>query len=283
LIVVSIDSVEKEDCDGSKTDEQQQKEEQQKPDGPDFFYEGMYKNNQRHGEGTLTNRVTGFKYVGQFVGDLFKGHGDATWQDGSTYSGQWSDGQKCGKGVFTSGRGPNQVKYVGDWANGQRVGQGMQEYEDGGKYVGFWVNGVCGGPGTYVFANGNRYVGTWENGRYDGQGVMHNQDGTTERLQYNAGLLMSRAVMQTESLPVMHTRAGEPIILSLGKATLRQKREDIHKPTKLPQLVTSKKLIARPTCDGYDLSAPPLRPLSARAVTNILPEYSVSEYPMTAR
>lgn len=292
LIVVSIDSVEKEDRDGSKTDDQQQTEEQQmgltssirsSSDGPDFFYQGMYKNNQRHGEGTLSNRITGFKYVGKFVGDLFEGHGDATWQDGSTYSGEWLKGQKSGKGVFTSGHKPNQVKYVGEWANGQRVGHGMQEYEDGGKYTGSWVNGVCGGKGTYVFANGNRYVGTWQNGRYDGPGVLHNQDGTTERLQYHAGLLMSRAVLQTESLPVMYTRAGEPIVLSLGKATLRQRREDVHKPTQLPPLNTSKKLITRPTCDGYDLSAPPLRQLSARAPASIPLVYSSSEYPMTAR
>lgn len=286
LIVVSIDaSMEKEDRqdrERSSSKESQDREHsssQIELEGPDFFYEGMYKNNQRHGEGTLSNRVTGFKYVGQFAGDLMQGVGKAQWQDGSTYHGQWFDGQKNGRGEFTSGSG---VKYTGEWVNGHRQGRGMQEYEDGGKYSGMWRNGVCGGQGTYVFANGNRYEGTWQNGRYNGPGVMHNRDGTTERVLYNEGLLMSRAVLMTESLPVMHTRAGQAITLSLGKATLRQKREEVHKPTQLPKLKIKGGLIDRPTCSDYDLSAPPLRPLSTRVSGNPS-QYQAPPLPLTAR
>jgi hypothetical protein len=247
-----------------------------KVDDPDFFYEGMYKNSQRHGHGTLANRITGFKYVGQFKDDLFEGEGNATWQDGSKYSGQWSDGQKCGKGEFTSADG---VKYAGEWKDGHRQGYGVQEYEDGGLYNGMWSNGVCGGQGTYTFTDGSRYSGSWRNGRYNGPGVMYHQDGTTEKLQYKDGLLMSRHVIQTESLPIVDTRSGRALVV--GKSTLRQMREEVHKPTQLPRLQTSGKLIAR-TYDGIDLSAPPLRPLSERRLDESYTS-QIPQMPFTVR
>lgn len=225
---------------------------------PDFFYEGMYKNNQRHGQGMLCNRISGFRYEGQFKDDLPHGYGDASWQDGSKYNGQWCNGQKGGKGEFISNDG---LRYLGEWQAGHRHGQGMQEYEDGGRYSGNWVNGLCCGEGTYYFTNGSWYEGLWTKGRYNGPGVMHNQDGTTERLDYKHGLLVTREVVETKSLPMVAARSGSTVVMSLGRTTVRQWREDVHKPIRLPSLKPSKKLIGR-VSDDIDLSAPPLRPRS---------------------
>jgi len=249
----------------------------------DFFYEGMYKNSQRHGLGTLSNRVTGFKYYGQFKDDLFEGHGEATWQDGSTYVGQWSEGQKCGKGEYTSGSTKLKtegVRYVGDFFNGHRHGHGIQEYEDGGNFDGYWANGVCSGRGTYFFIDGSRYEGSWRNGRYNGPGTLTKPNGDTERLQYKDGLLMLRSVLHTDSLPVMmYTRSGHPAVQGPAKVLLRQARKEVHKPTQLPALLPSGNLIVR-EMNNYDLKAPALRPRSASRLGSTMP--SLQNSPMAA-
>jgi len=252
--------------------------ETEKEKDPDFYYQGMYKNNQRHGLGTLSNRVNGFKYKGQFVEDLMAGHGEASWQDGSKYVGEWLDGKKSGIGEFTS---PNGVRYVGAWVSGHRQGHGTQEYQDGGKYTGSWADNVCGGQGSYAFVDGSHYDGMWRHGRYNGPGVMHNRDGTSERLLYKEGFLMSRQVVHTEMLPAMCTRSGNKIYVSResGKGSVQQKREEVHKPTQLPSLRPSNNLISR-SCQGLDLSAPPLRPRSASRLKDT---YHLEKLPLTAR
>lgn len=241
---------------GTDHDTVQKAAREEEEDG--FYYEGMYKNNQRHGEGMLWNPGNGFRYVGAFEADLFNGHGRGTWQDGSTYTGQWLEGQKEGEGEYISGDG---LKYVGEWVRGQRQGTGTQQYEDGGKYHGLWARGLCSGAGTYVFANGSRYVGQWRLGRYNGHGVMHHCDGTMERLDYKNGLLMKREVVNNNALPLVVTRTGDTMVETLGKTMLRQQREDIHQPARLPSL-GPQRLINR-DAEGMDLSAPPLRPRSA--------------------
>lgn len=246
-------------------------------DENDFIYEGMYKNNQRHGDGMLWNPGNGFRYVGAFEADLFHGHGCGTWQDGSKYTGQWIEGQKEGEGEYISGDG---LTYVGEWVGGQRQGIGTQQYEDGGKYHGLWARGLCSGAGTYVFADGSRYVGHWRLGRYNGHGVMHHSDGTMERLEYKNGLLMKREIVRNNALPMVVSRTGDTMVETLGKTTLRQWREDVHQPARLPAL-KPQRLITR-VSDGIDLSAPPLRPRSASRMTaNAISD--VPRLPLTCR
>lgn len=223
-----------------------------------FYYEGMYKNSMRHGHGTLIAN-NGFKYEGSFKKGLFHGHGDASFQDGSRYAGQWSLGQKHGEGLYISGDG---LRYQGNWECGQRSGQGRQEYEDGEYYDGNWCKGLCSGEGRYVFADGSHYNGLWHKGRYHGPGVMHHNNGICERVEYKNGSLMRREVCKQTGLPVVAAKIGSTTVTCLGKASVRQKREDVHQPTGLPSLQRSKNLIGR-VADEMNLTVPRLRPRSA--------------------
>merc|ERR1719401_2113168 len=90
---------------------------------------------------------------------------------------------------------------------------------------------------------------------------MHHSDGPMERLDYKNGSLVKREVLSGTALPLVVARNGDVLVKALGKTTLRQKREDIHQPTRLPALGPPQ--LIRRVADDIDLSAPPLRPRSA--------------------
>mmetsp|Transcript_140643 Transcript_140643/g.262391 ORF Transcript_140643/g.262391 Transcript_140643/m.262391 type:complete len:633 (+) Transcript_140643:165-2063(+) len=248
-----------------------------------FYYEGLYKMNKRHGHGIMVGNH-GFKYEGAFYKDNFHGYGEVSWPDGSRYSGQWIDGQKHGEGQFFSADG---LKYVGEWQCGHRSGHGRQEYEDGGYYVGNWVKGLCSGEGKYVFADGSYYTGLWYKGRYHGPGIMHHASGVVERKDYKHGVLMTREVCEKTGLPMVAAKIGPTTVTCLGKASIRQKRDDIHQPAALPTLPDAK-LIGR-HADDLNLTAPRLRPLTSytglntyRAATQSV-SHGTMKLPLTSR
>lgn len=229
------------------------------------YYEGQFKLYQRCGEGTLHSPDTGSKYVGQFQNDQFHGEGDQTWSDGSRYKGQWKNGQKHGQGKYTSS---DELHYLGQWAEGRRHGQGTQEYANNDQYEGWWFHGLCSGLGTYYFADGSRYEGAWANGRYDGGGVLFGSDGSRERQLYSNGILVKREVLPDSAIPKKGiARRGH----AGGKVLYGQSRDQMHRPTMLGKSDMSKYLIKRQT-DGYDLSAPPLKPRTAPAALTRMDE-----------
>jgi len=61
-----------------------------------------------------------------------------TWENGSSYVGEWKDGKKHGQGTYTSHVG---TKYVGEWKDGKKHGQGTETWSSGWKYVGEWREG----------------------------------------------------------------------------------------------------------------------------------------------
>jgi len=65
--------------------------------------------------------------------------------DGSSYSGEWMNGEINGRGVFL-------------WRNGDR-------------FEGEWKNGLQNGQGTFAAADGSVYYGGWKLGKKDGEGV----------------------------------------------------------------------------------------------------------------
>lgn len=100
-------------------------------------YEGLYKNNLRHGKG---------KY---------------TWNNGDVYDGNWVEGEMTGKGTYVWINGN---KYDGDWLNGNRAGNGTFTWaDDGTKYVGTWKDNERIGRGKYIYTNGKFSVGKWDN------------------------------------------------------------------------------------------------------------------------
>lgn len=71
-------------------------------------------------------------------GDCFNGDGSFMWKSGSSYTGNWSNGEMSGFGtyVWSTGR-----KYVGEWLYGERNGEGVLTEENGKVTKGNWLDG----------------------------------------------------------------------------------------------------------------------------------------------
>jgi len=62
-----------------------------------------------------------------------------TWENGSSYVGEWKDGKKHGQGTYTSGKGEGEGdKYVGEFKDGKKHGQGILTSYLGFKFEGEW-------------------------------------------------------------------------------------------------------------------------------------------------
>ena len=76
-------------------------------------YQGQWKNNKRHGQGTYVFR-TGHKYEGSFRNNLKHGKGTYYWPEG--------------------------IKYVGNFVNDKKEGEGILYTQDGLEIKGIWEN-----------------------------------------------------------------------------------------------------------------------------------------------
>jgi hypothetical protein len=128
--------------------------------------------------------TNGDKYWGEFSNGKRSGKGIYSFFKGEysktdTYDGEWLDGRQNGLGVLTYGNGE---KYVGDFKNGIFSGQGTFSYENGNKYTGEFKDGKRNGQGTFFYlANnpfkGNKYVGEWKDNERHGQGALFSSNG----------------------------------------------------------------------------------------------------------
>ena len=91
-----------------------------------------------------------------------------TWENGSSYVGEWKDGKKHGQGTYTSGKGEGEGdKYVGEFKGGFKNGHGEYIWSNGDEYVGEYMDGLKNGHGTYTFLNGDNFEGEWKEGEQD--------------------------------------------------------------------------------------------------------------------
>lgn len=91
---------------------------------------------------------------------------EKTFEDGSTYKGEWLAGKMHGKGVLTMADGE---VYEGAFNEGRRDGTGKVKRADGAEYEGLWRDDVYHGQGRYLSAKGNVYEGEWHYGQlHDG-------------------------------------------------------------------------------------------------------------------
>ena len=91
-----------------------------------------------------------------------EGDGIFVFEDGSTYQGQFKDGQYHGIGTFLSVN--NREKYVGSWKSNKREGHGELRYADKSTYVGNWKNDLKHGNGTFYNPDRTFYCGDYKNG-----------------------------------------------------------------------------------------------------------------------
>ena len=117
---------------------------------------------------------TGFaRSTGCVDGNCENGVGTWNYTDLTSYSGEWSGGNKHGKGTETW---PNGYIYIGEFFDSKWRGKGKLTFPDGSKYEGEWVNGKMEGYGKRSNSDNKRwyksYEGEFKNGKFHGQGKM---------------------------------------------------------------------------------------------------------------
>ena len=144
-------------------------------------YTGGYHQGHRHGHGTFIWRKGGeatniAKYVGEWRDNEMHGEGTLTYPDGSQHiKGQWDKGQRVGNsGHFQFKAGHS---YKGERANSTFNNLGEVSYAEGDKYEGHWAHGERQGQGQYRHAKGDVYHGDWVKDRREGQGKFEFRDG----------------------------------------------------------------------------------------------------------
>lgn len=81
-------------------------------------------------------------------------------KDGTTYVGEWENGEPNGKGKYFMKNGET---YEGNFVNGLQHGQGRYYWNVGAVYTGEWQNGRRNGKGTLTWPGEFEYVGTFAN------------------------------------------------------------------------------------------------------------------------
>lgn len=146
-------------------------------------YIGEFENGLRNGQGTYT-MSDGSQYIGQFKDDVMHGKGTHTWPDGSKYEGDFKNGKKHGQGIYTWHSGS---QYAGEFENGKRNGWGICTEFDGSKYEGQFKNDKANGKGTYIQSDGSKYEGEFKDDLKYGQGILTSYDGSKYVEKYKDG------------------------------------------------------------------------------------------------
>lgn len=175
-----------------------------------IFYDGYWKDGIFNGKGTLYKEdgviksgewnngnliqtlvdvqlPTG-RYLGYAKNKKPDGLGQMNYSNGSTYKGQWKNGQWHGEGLYINqndsifaiwNKGKangdaiyrtKDVFFEGTFIDNTPVGIGNLTTSDGTFYSGNWVDGKRDGMGDMLFANGDRFLGEWANNMFDGYG-----------------------------------------------------------------------------------------------------------------
>ena len=107
-------------------------------------------------------------YEGEFKNGKRHGKGIYTFADGEKHIGEFKNDTLNGRGIsfFISGN-----KYEGEFKNGKRHGRGVFTFANGEKYTGEYINGKRNGRGIVIFPNGDNYEGEYKNGKRNGEGI----------------------------------------------------------------------------------------------------------------
>ena len=126
-------------------------------------YDGEFKNNQKHGHGTLFLK-SGNRYVGEFFENLRNGNGKLYRKNGEIcYNGTWRNGKKSGKGTIKFKTGH---KYEGEIVDNKRQGQGVYFWNEHTFYTGNWENDERSGNGRLSRYGLVIFEGEWLNDSY---------------------------------------------------------------------------------------------------------------------
>lgn len=113
------------------------------------------------------NFPNGDKYEGEWKNNKIHGQGSYTYANGKKYSGEYKDGQANGQGIYL---GANGARYSGEWKDDKMHGQGDYTYPSGSRYIGEYKYGKRHGVGVITLASGDIYEGEWKDDKMHGQG-----------------------------------------------------------------------------------------------------------------
>ena len=132
----------------------------------EFFYEGEFHNNFKHGKGKIIfYNNSSESYEGDFKNDQITGKGFYVWKNKHTYFGEFLCGKMHGKGLY---KWPDGNQYKGDYIYGIKEGFGEFKWADGRVYKGPFKNGKQHGNGKLT-VNGTTFDAVFNNGKYMGE------------------------------------------------------------------------------------------------------------------
>mmetsp|Transcript_36863 Transcript_36863/g.88724 ORF Transcript_36863/g.88724 Transcript_36863/m.88724 type:complete len:283 (+) Transcript_36863:52-900(+) len=131
-------------------------------------YEGQWKQDRQHGQGTI-KWEDGSIFEGTFANGDKNGEGRFSWADGSTFSGQFARNVMNGRGTY---KWADSMQYSGQWSNNVMQGGGEMWWPDGRHFKGQFMNGHSHGEGTMSWPDGREYRGQWAFGKQHGVGFM---------------------------------------------------------------------------------------------------------------
>jgi len=99
----------------------------------------------------------------------YGGKAVAEYANGDVYEGQFANGERHGRGVYTYR--DTGARFEGSFANNLKTGLGRMTYKNGAFYHGFFTNGLREGEGTFKYAGGDIYSGMWKQGKKHGKGT----------------------------------------------------------------------------------------------------------------
>ena len=141
--------------------------------------------------------ASGCRLEGEVVKGRFEGYGIMTYNDGSTYMGDWADNRREGFGIYRSVKG---TEYAGQWKGGTRYGKGVLLSESGEEYHGDWVEGRMEGVGQLTALNGDKYEGHFLNNKFDGLGIFTKKNGDQYMGHFKEGMAISPELQELQKV-----------------------------------------------------------------------------------
>lgn len=158
-------------------------------------YYGNYTNDIQNGKGILIQPDGSF-FKGNFANGVVSGVGTLYVKNEYTYTGEWKDNAKTGKGCeeyHTSGD-----VYEGEFVNNEKEGKGKYTYKDGTVYEGSFVNSKYDGKGKMTWNDGRKYIGDFNEGKINGKGKMLFKTGLKYEGEYENGIKNGYGVLSLE-------------------------------------------------------------------------------------
>ena len=136
-------------------------------DQPTTRWTGQCRGGVAEGHGTHSvsagSEHPSYEGTGTLVGGKANGSWYVKWANDASYSGEYRDGKRHGRGAFTFANFAS--RYEGEYRDDKQHGRGTFFYRSGSRYEGAWRDDERHGHGTYTFAGGNRYEGAWRDGK----------------------------------------------------------------------------------------------------------------------